>query len=57
MSLHTPFRYDFVGSFLRPEELKTARKQYEEGHISRDELRKTEDRLITELIGKQKKAG
>lgn len=24
--LLTPFRYDFVGSFLRPEELKTARK-------------------------------
>ena len=23
--LHTPFRYDFVGSFLRPEYLKKAR--------------------------------
>ena len=57
MSLHTPFRYDYVGSFLRPEELKAARKQYGEGHISRDELRSVEDRLIRELVGKQKAAG
>ena len=29
-NLQTPFRYDFVGSFLRPERLKEARKQYED---------------------------
>ena len=26
-TLKTPFRYDFAGSFLRPEKLKAARKQ------------------------------
>lgn len=57
MSLHTPFRYDYVGSFLRPEALKRARKQYEEGHISRDALRAAEDREITALVAKQKAAG
>ena len=25
-TLKTPFRYDFVGSFLRPEKLKAAKK-------------------------------
>ena len=29
--LYTPFRYDFVGSFLRPEYLKKARADYEAG--------------------------
>ena len=31
----TPFRYDHVGSFLRPEYLKEARKQYEQGEITK----------------------
>ncbi len=26
--LKTPFRYDYVGSFLRPEKLKEARKAF-----------------------------
>lgn len=30
-SLKTPFRYDFVGSFLRPEKLKKAKAEYKEG--------------------------
>ena len=30
-TLKTPFRYDFVGSFLRPEKLKAAKKAFEEG--------------------------
>lgn len=33
-TLYTPFRYDFVGSFLRPESLKEARAAYEDGRIS-----------------------
>ncbi len=28
-TLKTPFRYDFVGSFLRPEKLKAAKKAFE----------------------------
>ena len=29
--LETPFRYDHVGSFLRPEKLKEARRKFDEG--------------------------
>lgn len=57
MSKHSPFRYDYVGSFLRPEELKNARADLEAGKINADQLRQIEDRLITDLIEKQKKAG
>lgn len=32
--MNVPFRYDYVGSFLRPDVLKNARKEYEEGTIS-----------------------
>ena len=52
-----PFRADIVGSFLRPEELKTARAKYVAGEITADELRAVEDRLIAELIKKQKAHG
>lgn len=31
---HTPFRYDYVGSFLRPERLKEARSAFFSGQIS-----------------------
>ena len=37
MSKNTPFRYDYVGSFLRPETLKRARRDFEEGKISKEE--------------------
>ena len=29
MSKYTPFRYDYVGSFLRPDYLKKARADFE----------------------------
>lgn len=54
---NAPFRYDFVGSFLRPEYLKKARRDLESGRISKEELKQTEDRAIRELIEKQKAAG
>lgn len=57
MSLRAPFRYDYVGSFLRPQELIDARVEFDEGKISREQLTEIEDRSITELIEKQKKAG
>lgn len=56
-TLYTPFRYDFVGSFLRPESLKEARAAYEDGRISREKLTKTEDKCIRDLVAKQKAAG
>ena len=38
MTVQTPYRYDVVGSFLRPEKLKQARKDYESKKISRESL-------------------
>ena len=55
--LVTPCRYDFVGSFLRPNTLKKARRQFDEGEISYDELKKVEDQAITELVQKTKELG
>ena len=50
MSKNTPFRYDYVGSFLRPETLKKARRDFEEGKISKEELTKVEDAAILDRI-------
>lgn len=55
--LQSPFRYDFVGSFLRPQEIKDARAAFKTGKITADDLRKVEDKEIAKLIEKQKKAG
>ena len=52
-----PFKADHVGSFLRPERLKKARLQKENGEITAEELRKIEDEEITKLVEKQKTAG
>ena len=55
--LKTPFRYDYVGSFLRPEVLKQARKNFEEGKITKEQLTAVEDDCIRDLVGKIKKLG
>ena len=34
-NLQTPFRYDFVGSFLRPQALKDAKVAYQNGKSQR----------------------
>ena len=52
-----PFHYDIVGSFLRPEKLKTARAQFAEGAISHDGLEAVENEAIKELVAQQKAAG
>lgn len=56
-NLQTPFRYDFVGSFLRPKKLKKARRQFNEGKIDAAALKKVEDEAITELVSKIKELG
>ena len=38
-----PFKFDIVGSFLRPEYLKEAREGWKRGTVTDEELRKTED--------------
>ncbi|MGI2293491.1 5-methyltetrahydropteroyltriglutamate--homocysteine S-methyltransferase [Paenibacillus sp. GXUN7292] len=53
----TPFRYDIVGSFLRPEPLKIAREKYLNNEITEEQLRAVEDVEIIKLIAKQKQAG
>lgn len=57
MSKNAPFKFDIVGSFLRPDYLRKARKEYTEGKINKNELRNIEDKAITELIQKQKEIG
>ena len=56
-NIKSPYRYDHVGSFLRPEELKQARKDFKAGKVSREELTAIEDKAIPALVEKQKKAG
>ena len=57
MAQYTPFRYDYVGSFLRPDYLRKARADYQTGILSAEDLKKTEDRAILNLVEKQKAAG
>ncbi|PRR83421.1 5-methyltetrahydropteroyltriglutamate--homocysteine S-methyltransferase [Clostridium vincentii] len=52
-----PFRYDIVGSFLRPKRLKDAKKDLEDDKITIDDLKKIEDEEIIKLVKKQKDAG
>ena len=53
-NLTTPFRYDYVGSFLRPEKLKKARADFEAGKITREQLKEV---CILELVAKIKELG
>ena len=45
-----PFRADHVGSFLRPKYLLEAREQRRNGEITAEQLRRVEDRAITEIV-------
>lgn len=56
-NLKTPFRYDYVGSFLRPAKLKKARADYEAGTISAEQLKSVEDECIIQLVNKIKELG
>ena len=55
--LQTPFRYDYVGSFLRPEQLKKARADFESGMINPSQLKEIEDECILDLVSKIKDLG
>ena len=56
-NLTTPFRYDYVGSFLRPEKLKKARADFDAGKITKEQLKEVEDACILELVAKIKELG
>ncbi|VDG18875.1 5-methyltetrahydropteroyltriglutamate--homocysteine S-methyltransferase [Lactiplantibacillus mudanjiangensis] len=53
----SPFRYDVVGSFLRPQVLKDARAQFAAGQLDAAGLKAVEDTSIIELIKQQEAAG
>ncbi|MCY3030483.1 MULTISPECIES: 5-methyltetrahydropteroyltriglutamate--homocysteine S-methyltransferase [Aerococcus] len=53
----SPFRYDHVGSFLRPQELIDARAKFENGEIEYSELKTIEDQAIIDLIKKEEAVG
>ncbi|WP_026511251.1 5-methyltetrahydropteroyltriglutamate--homocysteine S-methyltransferase [Butyrivibrio sp. LC3010] len=55
--IQTPYRYDFVGSFLRPQALKDAKAAYQEGKISKEEFDNVADDEITKVVAKQKELG
>ena len=52
-----PFRADHVGSFLRPESVRKARLEAQQGLISPEELRAVEDDAIRALVKKEKECG
>lgn len=55
--LKVPFRYDFVGSFLRPKALKEAKVKFQEGKLGREEFDKIVNEEITKVVKKQKELG
>jgi 5-methyltetrahydropteroyltriglutamate--homocysteine methyltransferase len=53
-----PFRADVVGSFLRPDSVKRARKaHYEDKTMSAEELKAIEDKAIVDVIKMQEDVG
>jgi 5-methyltetrahydropteroyltriglutamate--homocysteine methyltransferase len=52
-----PFKADHVGSFLRTEPIKAARKAFANGEIDRAALKEVEDREIKKLVQKQIEVG
>ncbi|MDR7239215.1 5-methyltetrahydropteroyltriglutamate--homocysteine S-methyltransferase [Neobacillus drentensis] len=55
--IKAPYKADHVGSFLRPERLKRARLQKQNGEISAEQLRLIENEEIIRLVKKQKEVG
>jgi methionine synthase II (cobalamin-independent) len=55
--MNVNYRAEHVGSLLRPPELLAARAAHAEGRLSREELRRVEDRAIAEVLDKQRQMG
>lgn len=56
-TLKTPFRYDFVGSFLRPQALKDAKVRFNNNEITKEEYDSIVNDEIAKLVAKQKEIG
>lgn len=52
-----PFRADHVGSLLRPERIHRARKDFQEGSITAEQLREIETEEIKRIVDKQIEVG
>ncbi len=52
-----PFRAEHIGSLLRPPELLTARRAFDEGTLAAEALRAMEDRWIGEAVALQERIG
>ena len=55
--IQTPYRYDFVGSFLRPQALKEAKNAYQNGELPKEEFDKIVDEEVSKVVAKQKELG
>lgn len=51
------YRADVVGSLLRPESLRRARADFDEGSITREELLAAEDDAVRQVIDRQRACG
>ena len=54
---NVPFRYDFVGSFLRPQALKDAKEALDNGQLSQEEYDRIVDEEVVKVVKKQKELG
>src|SRR5262249_19689466 len=52
-----PFRADHVGSLLRPPDLLRTRAEHQAGRLSAEELRRAEDRAISDAVRMQQEVG
>lgn len=57
MTITLPFKADHVGSLLRTDEIKQARKGYESGQINQQMLTAIEDEEIEKIVQKQMEVG
>ncbi len=53
----TAIAVEHAGQFMFPTELTKSREDFAEGRISADELKKVEDKCISELVERQREAG
>ncbi|GAE91106.1 cobalamin-independent methionine synthase II [Gracilibacillus boraciitolerans JCM 21714] len=56
-NVQAPFRADHVGSLLRTERIHNARKDFQEGNLSAEELHEIETEEITKIVDKQIEVG
>src|SRR5262245_28635167 len=55
--LNPPFRAEHVGSFVRPDNLLNAARALKAGKIGSDELKRTADEAVVEIVGFQEDIG